>query len=54
MVGWVVGWVVGRQRVADVLCCPMLAKRVLREVCIMRRLKHPYVIRCEGGEGVRG
>lgn len=35
------------QRIPDVLCCPMLAKRVLREVCIMRRLSHPLVIRCE-------
>ncbi|EFJ19657.1 MAP kinase [Selaginella moellendorffii] len=32
------------QRVGDVLCCPLLAKRVLREVCIMRRLSHRYVI----------
>eukprot|EP00850_Spirogloea_muscicola_P020470 SM000217S06852 [mRNA] locus=s217:179868:184453:+ [translate_table: standard] len=39
------GEAVALKRVADVLCCPMLAKRVLREVCIMRRLAHPYVIR---------
>ncbi|CAI6006196.1 unnamed protein product [Closterium sp. NIES-64] len=39
------GETVALKRIADVLCCPMLAKRVLREVCIMRRLSHPYVIR---------
>ncbi|GBG63482.1 hypothetical protein CBR_g38100 [Chara braunii] len=39
------GEVVALKRIADVLCCPMLAKRVLREVCIMRRISHPYVIR---------
>lgn len=43
------GEMVALKRVADVLCCPMLAKRVLREVCIMRRLSHPYVIRRECG-----
>eukprot|EP00249_Psilotum_nudum_P021973 c28323_g1_i1 orf=637-2607(-) len=36
--------IVALKRVADVLCCPMLAKRVLREVCIMRRLSHSYII----------
>eukprot|EP00850_Spirogloea_muscicola_P009817 SM000056S17935 [mRNA] locus=s56:232798:237452:+ [translate_table: standard] len=41
----ITGEAVALKRVADVLCCPMLAKRVLREVCIMRRLAHPYVIR---------
>ncbi|KAH7445411.1 hypothetical protein KP509_01G007600 [Ceratopteris richardii] len=35
---------VALKRVPDVLCCPLLAKRVLREVCIMRRLSHPHVI----------
>ncbi|EFJ08589.1 hypothetical protein SELMODRAFT_131428, partial [Selaginella moellendorffii] len=35
---------VALKRVGDVLCCPLLAKRVLREVCIMRRLSHRYVI----------
>ncbi|KAJ7570334.1 hypothetical protein O6H91_01G115700 [Diphasiastrum complanatum] len=35
---------VALKRVADVFFCPLLAKRVLREVCIMRRLSHPYVI----------
>lgn len=36
-----------RQRVPDVFFCQMLAKRVLREVCIMRRLAHPYIISCK-------
>jgi len=35
------------QRVPDVFFCQMLAKRVLREVCIMRRLIHPYIISCK-------
>lgn len=35
---------VALKRVPNVLCCPLLAKRVLREVCIMRRLSHPHVI----------
>lgn len=35
------------QRVADVFFCQLLAKRVLREVCIMRRLIHPYIISCK-------
>ncbi|KAG0587203.1 hypothetical protein KC19_2G147900 [Ceratodon purpureus] len=36
--------VVALKRVPDVFFCQMLAKRVLREVCIMRRLIHPYII----------
>jgi hypothetical protein len=36
-----------QQRVPDVFFCQMLAKRVLREVCIMRRLIHPYIISCK-------
>ncbi|MCO5563988.1 hypothetical protein L7F22_017643 [Adiantum nelumboides] len=36
--------IVALKRVPNVLCCPLLAKRVLREVCIMRRLSHPYII----------
>lgn len=32
------------KKVPDILCSPVLAKRVLREVCIMRRLIHPYII----------
>lgn len=35
---------VALKRVPNVLCCPLLAKRVLREVCIMRRLSHPHII----------
>ncbi|KAG6544862.1 hypothetical protein Mapa_013552 [Marchantia paleacea] len=36
--------VVALKRIPDVFFCHMLAKRVLREVCIMRRLRHPYII----------
>ncbi|MCO5563328.1 hypothetical protein L7F22_016969 [Adiantum nelumboides] len=36
--------IVALKRVPNVLCCSLLAKRVLREVCIMRRLSHPYII----------
>lgn len=35
---------VALKRVPNVLSCPLLAKRVLREVCIMRRLSHAHVI----------
>lgn len=35
---------VALKRIPDVLSCPLLAKRVLREVCIMRRLSHPFII----------
>ncbi|XP_024380588.1 mitogen-activated protein kinase mpkB isoform X1 [Physcomitrium patens] len=38
------GQTVALKRVPDVFFCQMLAKRVLREVCIMRRLAHPYII----------
>ncbi|GAQ87390.1 Putative Serine/Threonine protein kinase [Klebsormidium nitens] len=33
------------KRIPDIMCSPMLAKRVLREVCIMRRISHPYIIK---------
>ncbi|CAM6104135.1 unnamed protein product [Calypogeia fissa] len=36
--------IVALKRIPDVFFCHMLAKRVLREVCIMRRLRHPYII----------
>ncbi|KAL3698257.1 hypothetical protein R1sor_012333 [Riccia sorocarpa] len=36
--------IVALKRIPDVFYCHMLAKRVLREVCIMRRLRHPYII----------
>ncbi|KAG0613808.1 hypothetical protein M758_6G130700 [Ceratodon purpureus] len=38
------GQIVALKRVADVFFCQLLAKRVLREVCIMRRLIYPYII----------
>lgn len=38
------GRTVALKRVPDVFFCQILAKRVLREVCIMRRLIHPYII----------
>jgi mitogen-activated protein kinase 1/3 len=38
------GQVVALKRVPDVFFCQLLAKRVLREVCIMRRLIYPYII----------
>jgi mitogen-activated protein kinase 1/3 len=36
--------IIALKRVPDIFYCHMLAKRVLREVCIMRRLCHPYII----------
>ncbi|GFR43880.1 hypothetical protein Agub_g5009 [Astrephomene gubernaculifera] len=36
---------VALKRVGDVFASPDYAKRVLREVCIMRRLEHPNIIR---------
>lgn len=33
------------KRVGDVLLSSENAKRVLREVCILRRLSHPHIIR---------
>jgi mitogen-activated protein kinase 1/3 len=36
---------VALKRVGDVLNSPENAKRVLREVCIMRRLDHPCIIK---------
>ncbi len=36
---------VALKRVGDVFASPDYAKRVLREVCIMRRLDHPNIIR---------
>ena len=35
---------VALKRIPDVLSSPEQAKRVLREVCILRRLKHPFLI----------
>lgn len=35
---------VALKRIADVLSSPDQAKRVLREVCILRRLRHPFLI----------
>ena len=32
------------KRVPDVLSSPDLTKKVLREVCILRRLNHPFII----------
>ncbi|MCO5548672.1 hypothetical protein L7F22_002131 [Adiantum nelumboides] len=32
------------KKVSDILLNSLLAKRVLREVCIMRRLTHPYIL----------
>ncbi|KAI5084182.1 hypothetical protein GOP47_0000351 [Adiantum capillus-veneris] len=32
------------KKIPDIMFNPLLAKRVLREVCIMRRLVHPYII----------
>ena len=32
------------KRIPDELSSPEQAKRVLREVCILRRLKHPFLI----------
>jgi hypothetical protein len=39
--------IIALKRVPDIFYCHMLAKRVLREVCIMRRLCHPYIISCK-------
>ncbi|KXZ53096.1 hypothetical protein GPECTOR_8g87 [Gonium pectorale] len=36
---------VALKRVGDVFASPDYAKRVLREVCIMRRLEHPNIVR---------
>ena len=35
---------VALKRIPDVLSSPDQAKRVLREVCILRRLRHPFLI----------
>jgi len=35
---------VALKRIPDVLSSPEQAKRVLREVCILRRLRHPFLI----------
>ena len=35
---------VALKRIPDVLASPEQAKRVLREVCILRRLRHPFLI----------
>lgn len=35
---------VAMKRIGDVLNSPENAKRVLREVCILRRLRHPHII----------
>ncbi len=35
---------VALKRIPDVLSSPDQAKRVLREVCILRRLHHPFLI----------
>ena len=35
---------VALKRISDVLSSPDQAKRVLREVCILRRLRHPFLI----------
>lgn len=32
------------KRIGDVLNSPDQAKRVLREICILRRLRHPNII----------
>ena len=32
------------KRIPDVLSSPEQVKRVLREVCILRRLSHPFII----------
>lgn len=32
------------KRIPDVLSSPEQAKRVLREICILRRLTHPFII----------
>jgi len=32
------------KRVADVLSSPDQAKRALREICILRRMRHPNII----------
>ena len=32
------------KRIANVLSSPEQAKRVLREICILRRLTHPFII----------
>ena len=32
------------KRIPDVLSSPEQAKRVLREICILRRLIHPFII----------
>ena len=35
---------VALKRIADVLQSPEQAKRVLREICILRRLEHPNIV----------
>lgn len=40
------------KKIPDILCNPLLAKRVLREVFIMRRLTHPYIITHQVEDGV--
>lgn len=35
---------VALKRIPDVLSSPDLTKKVLREVCILRRLSHPFII----------
>lgn len=54
---------VALKRIPNILSCSLLVKRVLREVCIMRRLSHPYIIsltdvfvnessECQDGSGI--
>ena len=35
---------VALKRIPDVLSSPDLTKKVVREVCILRRLNHPFII----------
>ena len=35
---------VALKRIPDVLSSPDLTRKVLREVCILRRLSHPFII----------
>jgi mitogen-activated protein kinase 1/3 len=35
---------VALKRIPDILSSPELARRVLREICILRRLRHPFII----------
>ena len=35
---------VALKRIPDVLSSPELTKKVVREVCILRRLDHPFII----------